>query len=184
MYSTRETVLEAFPAVESIGDDDLREAVVDAWTTSLEETGHHLPSVQWLPPVQADLGLPEERLVPHVNDVVEGAVALGRLLVERRGADVSMDVVRAGALVHDLSKLYEFDADGGETPLYDLLDHPHYGIHPAARAGLPPAVLHIVLSHTDRTAVDPATLEAVLVRRADEVAGAAIRDEAPAGLEG
>ena len=59
-----------------------------------------------------------------------------------------------------------------------LLGHPHYGVHLAAEAGLPVAVQHVVLAHSHRTAVEPATLEAEIVRRVDEVAAAAVRRRA------
>lgn len=169
-----DAVRRAFPAVDDIEDDHLRECVLRTWTQALAETGWDLDEIPWFPPVQDDLNLPDERLVPHVNDVVAGAVSLATTLRDRRDADVSMDVVRAGALVHDVSKVYEFDADG-ETPVHDLLGHPHYGVVPAANGGLPPEVLHVVLSHSRRTAVDPATLEAEIVRRVDQTAASAIR---------
>jgi putative nucleotidyltransferase with HDIG domain len=174
---TETTVRQAFPAIEEISDDELRERVLRVWVESLEETGTALAEVPWFPPVQNDLDLPDERLVPHVNDVVDAAVSLAELLRDRRGSDVSMDLVRAGALVHDVSKLYEFDGDEA-TDVEDALGHPHYGIVPAARAELPTEVLNVVLSHSSRTSVEPSTLEATIVKRADEVAAAAIRAEA------
>jgi hypothetical protein len=47
-----------------------------------------------------------------------------------------------------------------------------------SQANLPVAVAHVVLSHSPKTSVDPATLEAELVRRADETAAAAARRSA------
>lgn len=148
--------------------------MIETWTTALSETGWTLAEAPWFPPVQAALGLPDERLVDHVNDVVACAEALADRLGERRDATVSRDLLLAAALVHDVSKLYEFDGDG-ETEIYELFGHPYYGLYPAARAGLPPEVTHVVLAHTSRTGAEPATLEAELVRRADEAAAAAIR---------
>lgn len=173
----REQVERAFPEIDRIEDEALREGVVEAWTTAMEETGvDDLSAVPWFPPEQERLGIPDERLVPHVRDVVGGAVAMVEVLADRRGdrMDVDLDVVLAGALVHDTSKLYEF-AGTVETKVGRLLGHPHYGVHVAAAAGLPVSVQHVVLAHTPRTAVEPATLEAEAVRRADEVAAAAIR---------
>lgn len=63
-----------------------------------------------------------------------------------------------------------------------LLGHPHDGVHVVARADLPVELAHIVLSHTGRTTVEPATLEAEIVRRADEVAAATIRSRATRDL--
>ena len=172
---SRETVRDAFPELDEIETDALRTGVIDAWAGAMDEAGiEALESVPWLPPTQRDLGLGDERLVPHVRDVTACAVAIADRLVARRGAAIDLDTVIAGALVHDVSKLAEFDGMD-PTPVYELLGHPYYGVHVVARAGLPVELAHIVLAHTSRTAVEPATVEAEIVRRADEAAAAAIR---------
>lgn len=168
-------VSDAFPELQYIENENLRAGVIDAWETAMAETGvEDLHGVPWFPPAQRDLGIDDAWLVPHVRDVTAGATGLAETLIDRRGADVSLDTVIAGALVHDVSKLHEFDGMA-ETPVGDLLGHPHHGVHVVARAGLPVEIAHVVLSHTPRTSVEPATLEAELVRRADEAAAAAIR---------
>jgi hypothetical protein len=175
-----DTVLGVFPEAERIDDSEMREGVLEAWTLACEaagvETADELRGLPWLPPVQCELGIPAdaERLVPHVRDVTAGAVSLAGALVSRRGVELDTDLLLAGALVHDVSKLAEFD--GMETtPTYDLLGHPYWGVHVVASAGLPVELAHVVLSHTARTTVQPAFLEAELVRRADEAAANAIR---------
>jgi len=170
-------VREVFPEIAEIEDEALRAAVVEAWATAMAETDtDDLHSVQWLPSEMARLGLEDEPLVDHVRDVAAGAVGLAEVLLDRRDTAVDVDTVLAGALVHDASKLYEFDGMD-ETPVGDLLGHPHYGVHVAAAAGLPVEIAHIVLSHSDMSAVDPATIEAAVVQHADRVAAAAIRCE-------
>ena len=173
---------EVFPSLDSIADDELRDGVREAWLTAITENDiDSLESVPWFPPAQRDLDLTDETLAAHVRDVTAGASALAEMLIDHRDADVAMDVVLAGALVHDVSKCYEFDGMD-DTSIGRLLGHPHYGVHVVMRAGLPVEVAHIVLSHTSRTAVEPATLEAEIIRRADEVAAAAIRSEAVSDL--
>lgn len=175
---TRAAVEDAFPELVSIESDEVRAGVVDAWTTAIDENDiDDLANVPWLPPTQRALGLDDEYLVDHVRDVTAGAVALAEALLERREVDLSLDTVIAGALVHDVSKCYEFDGMG-TTTVGDLLGHPYYGVHVVERADLPVELAHIVLSHTSRTTVEPATLEAAIVRRADEVAATAIRSRA------
>ncbi|MFB6166376.1 MAG: HD domain-containing protein [Haloarculaceae archaeon] len=179
----REHVRETFPELDDLEDPDLRVGVVDAWASAMADTGiEDLGGVPWLPPVQRELGLDDEYLVPHVRDVVACATAMvDRLTARRPDLAIDRDVVLAGALVHDVSKLYEFD--GGErTAIGGLLGHPHYGVAVVDAAGLPVDVAHVVLAHTDRTAVEPATIEAEVVRRADEVAAQAIRSRALADL--
>lgn len=178
------SIQSTFPEVAAIDDDGLKSKVVDAWATSMRENDiDDLPEVPWLPPTQRELSLPRESLVDHVRDVTSCAVALAETLSERRDGTVSldMDTVIAGSLVHDVSKLAEFDGMDG-TEIYDLLGHPYYGVHIAARANMGPEYAHIILSHTDRTPVEPATIEAALVKHADEIAAAAIRWQVTADL--
>jgi hypothetical protein len=174
---TRQQVRDAFPELSAIDDSALRTGVIDAWATAIDETGvDDLQTVAWFPPVQRSLGIDDVTLIEHVRDVTAGATNLASMLVERRDAALSIETVVAGALVHDVSKLYEFDGMD-RTEIGRLLGHPHYGVHVVAAAGLPVEIQHVVLAHTGRTAVEPATLEAEVVRRADEVAAAAIKME-------
>ncbi|QLG63165.1 HD domain-containing protein [Halorarum salinum] len=171
---------DAFPSLDDVEDPTLRAGVRDAWAIALAESGwDDLASVPWLPDEQERLGLPDETLVEHVNDVVELSRSMAEVLGGRRGDVVSTDLVLAGALIHDVSKLLEFAPDSpGGTAYYDLLGHPYAGVHVCESAGLPVELSHVVLSHSRRTAVEPATMEAVLVARADAVAAAAIRSRA------
>ncbi|MFB6078935.1 MAG: HD domain-containing protein [Halarchaeum sp.] len=166
---------DAFPELDEIEDDDLRARVVAAWATALEENDvDDVAALPWFPPAQRKHDITGETLVGHVRDVVRGSLALADSLVDSRGADVDCDLVVAAALVHDIGKVYEFDGYD-DTAVGRLVGHPYYGVHPVAAAGLPAAYAHVVLSHTDRTPVEPAFLEAVIVKRADEAAAAAIR---------
>lgn len=169
------TVARAFPALDDIRDAELRTAVLDTWTITMESTGvATLADVPWLPTVQRELGLEDETLVEHVRDVTVAATALGEAVAERRDVDLDMDVVRATGLVHDVSQLAEFD--GWEpTPIYRLLGHPYWAVYPMERAGLPVAVQHAVLAHSPFSNVEPATMEAVVVSRADYAVSRAIR---------
>ena len=178
-----EQVRDCFPSLAQIEAAALRAGVSRAWTTAMAETGvEDLAGLAWLPPEQARLGLPDETLVGHVRDVVAGSVALAESLRATRGdrLHLSMDTLLAGALVHDVSKLYEYDGEAA-TPVGRLLGHPHFGVHVAAAAGLPVAVQHIVLAHSHRSAVEPMTAEAEIVCRVDQAAAAAIRDRAADG---
>lgn len=172
---SEDVVRAVFPELEAIDDEELRAGVIRAWTTAMEENDiDDLAEIPWLPPTQRELGLDDEWLVPHVRDVTACAIALAETVLDRRVVDLSLDTVVAGALVHDVSKLAEFNGME-ETKVYDLLGHPYYGVHVVVAADLPVELAHVVLSHTSRTRVEPATIEAELVKRADEVAAATIR---------
>lgn len=176
--SLRSTVRDAFPSVADIEDEDLGDSVVDAWEIALTENGSpDLDSVLWFGPYQAKLGLSDEYLVDHIGDVVAAATALAGAFIDRRDAPIDLDIVTAGALVHDMSHVAEFDGSAW-SPVGELLGHPHYGVYAARRAGLPLEVQHIVLSHPPTTATDPATLEAEIVARADAATASAIKARA------
>lgn len=169
------TVERSFPELAAIENSELRTNVREAWAIAMADNDiNDLETVPWFPVVQRDLDLPDERLVPHVRDVTQGAIALVETLQERRSVSLSLDTVIAGALVHDVSKLYEFDGMES-TPVHHLLGHPYYGVYVVTVAGLPVEFAHIVLSHSHRTGIEPATLEATIVRQADSTAAAAIR---------
>lgn len=167
---TRSHVEAAFPALDRIEDDDLRQAVVHAWALALDDTGRTLADLPWFPPAEEELGMEDASLVDHVNDVTATAIAIAETLLERQAVDLSLDTVVAGALIHDVSKPYEFDAEGEATDVEDLLPHPHFGAHAAAQADLPTELVHIAVSHSPATSVEPATLAARVVQRADQIA--------------
>lgn len=171
----RDDIRRALPEIDGIEDDDLAAAVVEAWAIALEENGSpELDSLKWFEPYQARLGLDDEYLVDHVRDVTAAATAVAESLVETRDAPIDLDVVVAGALVHDISHTAEFDGEEW-TPVGELLGHPHYGVYVARKAGLPVEVEHIVLSHPPSTSTDPATLEAEVVAHVDATVASAIK---------
>lgn len=169
-----EHVHRAFPLLDEISDQRLQAGVKHAWLYVLVETElERLDSVPWFPPVQTNLGLEDATLVPHINAVAACADALTEQLREGR-FDISRDMVLAGALIHDISKPFEYHGFS-ETDIGSLLGHPYYGIHIVEHVGLPTEMAHIVLSHTERTNVAPATLEAAIISQADSVAASALR---------
>jgi putative nucleotidyltransferase with HDIG domain len=175
----REAVERTFPELRSVEDDSLRGGVIGAWVAACVDAGiddaGELAAVPWYPPLQLELGIPSEAetLVDHSRDVTAGALALADAVAARDGLD--RDLLVAAALVHDVSKLVEFDGLG-ETTVGSLLGHPYYGVHLIERSGLPTECAHVVLSHSDRTSLEPAFLEAELIKRADQAATEAVRE--------
>jgi putative nucleotidyltransferase with HDIG domain len=123
----------------------------------------------------------ESGLAIHTLSVVENAI----MLWERyKGQNMDMEIIIAGALLHDIGKLDEYKRNGEKTIYGTLVSHLVSGAERVAeyciRNGLDSnrdirllLLKHIILSHHDKleynAAVRPATLEAIIVSRADEL---------------
>jgi putative nucleotidyltransferase with HDIG domain len=176
--------VETFPEVERIEDDRLREGTIDVWVRSmLDNDVDDLGELQWFPPAQAELDLGEVRSIDHIRDVTELSIAMAEQLARSRDVEPSMDMVIAGALLHDCDKAYEFDGME-ETEVERLIGHPYYGIHLVEAAGLPHEMAHVVLCHSPRTNVEPVFLEAKIIMTADQVAADVLKAEDSTTLRG
>lgn len=155
----------ALPELSEIRDHELREKVTTAWVTALSEvecesfTNHRRSNN----PIPGKTSPRAEKLVPHIRDVTACVIAIINQLEERIDVGINRDRAVAGALVHDISKLYEFD----DRELDELIPHPHFAIYVLENAGISTQVQHIALAHTESSRVKPRTIEAELVRLAD-----------------
>jgi putative nucleotidyltransferase with HDIG domain len=128
-----------------------------------------------------------------VHHAYEGGLAFHSLSVARnaislwenyKGENIDSELVVAGALIHDLGKLSEYNKDGSRTLYGDLVSHLVDGSERISefcwKKGINPTtdkkvviLKHIVLSHHERpdfgAAVKPAVLEAYIVARADAI---------------
>ena len=130
----REAIETAFPELDRIEGDDLREGVFNAWAAAMADNEvTDLGAFRGFPG-PAGFGPLNGYLVSHVRDVTGGALALFENPTEQRVPDVSIDLLVVGALVHDVSKLYEFDGMAS-TAVERLLGHPYYGVPASAASG-------------------------------------------------
>jgi len=83
---------------------------------------------------------------------------IAAMMAHELGANV--DVCRRGALLHDLGKALDHEAEGS---------HARIGAELLRRYGVSPAVVHCVAAHHEEE--EPSTVEAVLVMLADAVSG-------------
>jgi len=165
----QEEIVEAFDSLDEIEDEELRTTVVDIWKTALEENGYKsIYDLTWWPPFLEATG--EQYQVDHVRDVTKCAIAITESLEEtQEGLDVDRDLVVAGALLHDVSKAYEIDGED-TSELQEWLPHPHYSIHLLAEADVSQHLQHIVFTHSEVSGIEPRSIEARIVRVADEIA--------------
>lgn len=166
----RSDVSEALPEIDEIADDDLRETVIDCWVLALDEGNFEtLEEIPWWPPYEEAVG--EKYLLDHLRNDSNFAMAMVDILSERiPNIDLDRDMVIAGALLHDISKLFETSHEG-MTELGNWIPHPHFSVYILASNDVPLPIQHIVLGHTPRSSVQLQTLEGQIVQIADELGG-------------
>ena len=165
----------AFPELDGIEDDDLREQVVAAWTLGLERGG-------W-----RDVGdIPYAWNIHEVSNVehVRGVTRIARRAADEQrgfhGADPDLDTVLAAALLHDVGKCYEYvehvddelldDPDG--TYASEEIPHSLSGYALAHEVGCPLAVQRAIPHFLGE--VPKRTLEAELIKSANSASSNAI----------
>ncbi|NHN40858.1 HD domain-containing protein [Halorubellus sp. JP-L1] len=173
-------VREAFPELEEIGDDDLRERVVEAWVLALERGGW-----QDVYDIPYAWNIHDVTNVEHVRGVTKVALESARVQREFHGADVDVDVVVAACLLHDVGKCYEYvehvpaetlvDPDR-ERYATDEIPHSLSGYALAHEVGVPIGVQRAIPHFLGE--VPQRTLEAELVKSANSASSNAITDAA------
>jgi putative nucleotidyltransferase with HDIG domain len=177
MDELRSGVRESLPEIELIGDQRLKELVVEAHALAL--SGTEFRRIEDIPG-EGDPGvyiLKRGTQAEHYRGVATMALGMADGLEAVMGSvGVDRDILVAAALCHDLGKAWEFSPRNRERwttqrRRYGLpsVRHPVYGVHIALMAGLPEEVVHVVGAHPyfDEGAAVVASLENSIVQFAD-----------------
>jgi len=152
---------EMFPLIKEIKHDGLREKVIKCWKLAMERGGW-----KTLDGIPFTLLLPDAgSFVDHVNRVAEMAYAIGRVR-----KDVNMDLLLAGAILHDVGKLLEYERFGNEVKksrMGKIIRHPVSGAALASEVGLGDEVVSIIASHSKEGEFVERLPEAVIVHHCD-----------------
>ncbi|WP_435320688.1 HD domain-containing protein [Haloarchaeobius sp. TZWSO28] len=177
-YETQ--VREAYPELDRIEDDDLREQVVEAWILGLERGGW-----QDIEDIPYAWNIHEVTNVEHVRGVTKIAIESAEIQCEFHGADPDLDVIVAACLLHDVGKCYEY-VDFVDAELLDEPDREHYaseeiphsisGYALAHEVGVPLSVQRAIPHFLGE--VPTRTLEAELVKSANSASSNAITQSA------
>ena len=167
-------VREAFPELEYVEDNQLRDQVVEAWVRGLERGGW-----QDIEDIPYAWNIHEVSNVEHVRGVTRIAREGAREQREFHGADPDVDTVLAAALLHDVGKCYEYtdhvdDSLVDPDPTYASEEIPHSisGYALAHEVGCPLAVQRAIPHFLGE--VPTRTLEAELVKSANSISSNAI----------
>ncbi|RQH02691.1 HD domain-containing protein [Natrarchaeobius oligotrophus] len=169
-------IRDAFPELDRLSDERLRESVIDAWSLGLERGG-------WrdVMDVPYAWNVHEVSNVEHVRGVAKIALEAADVQREFHGASPDCDVIVAAALLHDVGKCYEYPTYVDELvdepdPTYVSPDVPHSisGYALAHEVGCPLAVQRAIPHYHGE--VPARTLEAELVKSANSASSNAITE--------
>ncbi|MEM0466360.1 MAG: HD domain-containing protein [Candidatus Thermoplasmatota archaeon] len=151
-----------FPELQWIHDKKLREKVVETWQKAAEKgRWHHIDQIPFTLLFE-NSGL----LVDHTKRMTQLVWAAA----QTRSEPLNKDVLVAGALLHDVGKLLEYELKNGKivkSSLAEKMRHPASGAQLAQECGLPESVVHIIAAHSHEGDTMNRTPEAIIVHHCD-----------------
>jgi len=178
-YDYAGQVEDAFPELEHIGSESLREKVIEAWTLALDRGGWR--DVEDVPYAW---NIHEVSNVEHVRGVTRIAIESAKEQRDFHGADPDMDTIIAATLLHDVGKCYEYVDhvddevldNPDETYASEEIPHSLSGYALAHEVGCPLSVQRAIPHFLGE--VPKRTLEAELVKSANSASSNAITQAA------
>lgn len=171
----RAVILEEMPEIGWIEDASLRAGVTDAWaaavaSSSFVRIGDMKPSGNY-----DSRPLRRGTQADHIRSVTRLAVEIAE---EMAGLfpdfHYDRDLLIAGALCHDIGKVWEFDPENvrrwkanPRAVGMPSLRHPGYGIHICLSMGLPEAVAHMAAAHSGEGELLVRSIENTILHWAD-----------------
>lgn len=167
------SVVELLPEIGLITNRVLRSRVESAWQDAIESGGWTFADLKRIP---FTLLIPDCKidLIHHTRAVTRTAIGIAETLRAQYGKAIAldMDVLVAGAILHDVGKMLEYAKHGrkiGKSGFGGLLRHPFSGQALAYKHGLPAEVLHMIAYHSKEGDLGKRTAEAIVVHHADFV---------------
>ncbi len=167
------TVLELWPELEWINDEELKEKTARTWELALERSVLKPEDLRRIPFTLLCGPDLKVTFMDHKRSVVHIARDAGNKINEMYHGElpVDMDVLIAGAILADVGKLLEYILDENGKAIQGnygkYLRHPFSGVSLAEEAGVPAEVCHIIATHAGEGNMVKRTTEAYLVHHAD-----------------
>ena len=166
-------VLEIWPEINWIKDDDLREKTLNAWAYAIEKSQLEPKNLEEIP-FSLLIKNCNVSFMNHKRTCVQLAVEMAKKMVENFGDEikVNLDIMISGAILIDVGKLLEYEMKDEKLTTSDygkVVRHPFSGVAIAARFGLPPEVQHIIGTHSKEGDLGKRTVESIIVHHADFV---------------
>jgi putative nucleotidyltransferase with HDIG domain len=167
----KEEISELFPELDLFEDPGLRAQTADIWHRAAEKGGWSSEDRVQMP-FTLLIEKTEINIIQHTRAVTQCAIRIADVLREqyRDRIQINRDYLLAGALLHDVGKLFEYKREDGEFKKSEagkLLRHPVSGAAFASGFDLPAEVVHIIAAHSKEGDAVTRTTEAVIVNHAD-----------------
>jgi len=166
-------VLELWPELDWIQDENLREQTAKTWELALERSvlaPDDLNRIPFTLLCGPDLKV---TFMDHKRSVVHIARDAGQKINDMYHGELTcnMDVLIAGAILADVAKLLEYVLDENGKAIQGTygkyLRHPFSGVSLAEECGVPAEVCHIIATHAGEGNMVKRTTEAYVVHHAD-----------------
>jgi len=110
-------------------------------------------------------------LVRHTVVVTDLCIKTAEDLEKKYGIPINRDYLIAGALLHDVMKVFEWKLEGEEAKHTGiLLDHSMLAVAELYHRGFPEGVIHIIASHFGETGpTPPRNFEALILHHVDSL---------------
>lgn len=158
----RYEIEEYFSELNWIQNTELKKKVVDVWKTAADRGGwKHLQAVPFTLLFE-NSGL----LVDHTKRITK----LAWSVVNTREEPLNKDHLIAGALLHDVGKMLEYEIKAGKivkSSFGEKTRHPAAGAQLAEECKLPKEVVHIIAAHSHEGDTMNRTPEAIIVHHCD-----------------
>ena len=169
----RKKLLSLMPEFHLIQDTSLQESTIKVWEEAIAEGGWDIADLLDMPFTLLIEQTPVN-IITHTRAVTRCSLQIADVLQEeyKQRMKINKDHLLAGALLHDVGKLFEYEKDNGifkKSKAGQLLRHPISGAAFASKFGLPLDVLHIIACHSKEGDGARKTVEAVIVNHADFV---------------
>jgi len=145
-----------------IKDSDLQDMVVEVWKKAIDIRG-------WKSLDEIPFTLLFEDSGP-LTEHTKRITTLAKAIYDQRDEDINLDYLIAGALLHDVGKIVEYEKKGGKvvkSEYGELFRHPVSGSKLAWQVGLPDEIVHIIYAHSHEGDKTKRSREAIIVNHCD-----------------
>ncbi len=145
-----------------IQDEKLKNKVIDVWNEAANRGN-------WNSIEDAPFTLLIEnsgKLTDHTKRITN----IAKAVYDQRQENLNLDYLIAGALLHDVGKLLEYEIIDGKPVKSEFgkqYRHPVSGSNLAKELGLPEEVVHIIYAHSKEGDTIQRSLEAIIVNHSD-----------------